>query len=361
MKVLHLEFGKHLYGGAKQVTFIMQGLRAQFDVENILLAPHNSAIAVEMKAQGFQVIEIPVKGDLDFGLLWRISRVIREVNPDVVHIHSRRGADFWGGLAAKWCGVPAVISRRVDNPEPRWLTRWKYGLYNKVITISEGIRQVLLSQGLSENHVITVRSALAPDATCECDQSQFRSRFSLKNDAFVIGVVAQLIERKGHAYLLEALPDLVKFYPNIQVLFFGKGKYQGVLETLVAEKGLTEYVQFAGFCDDMPVLFGCLDLLVHPALMEGLGVSLLQASQQGVPIIASAVGGIPEAVEHEVNGLLVEPKDVSALKNSIEHLIENPELLNQMGKAGQARVKTLFSQEQMVEGNLSVYQQILNR
>ena len=359
MKVLHLEFGKHLYGGAKQVTFIMQGLKDQYDVENFLLAPQGSVIAAEMQAKGFNVIEIPVKGDLDFGLLGRVSRVIQQIKPDVVHVHSRRGADFWGGLAAKHCGVPSVISRRVDNPEPRWLTRWKYGLYDQVITISEGIRQVLLSQGLASDHVVTVRSALADDATCECDKVLFNQRFGFKHDVFVIGVVAQLIERKGHLYLLKALPDLLKSYPNIQVVFFGKGKYRHTLESHVNELGLQECVQFAGFCDDMPELFGCLDLLVHPALMEGLGVSLLQASQQGVPIVASAVGGIPEAVEEGVNGLLVPAKDTLALQNAIEKLLQSPELRQQLSENGQQLMKEKFSVLKMVEGNYLVYREIL--
>ncbi|BBP46622.1 glycosyl transferase [Thiosulfatimonas sediminis] len=361
MKVLHIELGKHLYGGAKQVTFIMQGLKDDFGVDNVLLATRGSVIAQEMKQRGFQVIEIAAKGDLDIGLLWRIKKAIQQVQPDLVHVHSRRGADVWGGLAAKWAKVPAVISRRVDNPESRWVTRWKYGLYDKVITISEGIRTVLLSQGLTAENVVCVRSALVEDATSACNPIDFRARFNLASDALVIGVVAQLIERKGHSYLLTILPALLESFPQIKVLFFGKGKYRETLEQQIAQLGLKETVQFTGFCEDMPRLFGCIDLLVHPALMEGLGVSLLQASQQGVPIVASAVGGIPEAVEDGVNGLLVPAADTKALQNAIEKLLQNPELRQQMGENAKQFMRQQFSVQQMVVGNHEVYQQLLNR
>lgn len=359
MKVMHIELGKHLYGGAKQVSFIMQGLRDDFGVENILLATEGSAIATEMKQRGFPVEEIPARGDLDIGLIWRIRKVIQQCQPDIVHIHSRRGADVWGGLAAKLAGVPAVISRRVDNPESWWVTKWKYGLYNKVITISDGIRNVLLKQGLSPEKVVCVRSALTENATLKCNKNAFRQRFDLVDDSLVIGVVAQLIERKGHKYLLDILPELLQTDPNIRVLFFGKGKYRSELEGKVGKLELQDSVQFAGFCEDMPALFGCLDLLVHPALMEGLGVSLLQASQQGVPIIASAVGGIPEAVENNVNGLLVPPEDAQDLKQAIEKLLTDGALRKRLGLAGKELVKNKFSVKTMVKGNYQVYQEVL--
>lgn len=359
MKVLHIELGKHLYGGAKQVTFIMQGLQESFAVNNVLLATKGSAIAQQMAESGFQVIEIPAKGDLDIGLIWRIKKVIQQIKPDIVHVHSRRGADVWGGLAAKWANVPAVISRRVDNPESRLVTKWKYGLYDKVITISEGIRQVLLSQNLPAKKVVTVRSALAADATCDCDKAQFLQRFSLTSDHLIIGVVAQLIERKGHRYLLQILPELLLAYPNLKVIFFGQGAYRAELEKKIVLLNLQSCVQFSGFVKDMPALFGCLDLLVHPALMEGLGISLLQASQQGVPIVASAVGGIPEAVQQDENGFLVPPADKRALKSAIHRLLAESELRMRLGKNGQERVKNQFSVQQMIAGNFAVYQEVL--
>src|SRR5690606_4068884 len=122
-------------------------------------------------------------------------------------------------------------------------------------------------------------------------------------------------ERKGHHILLEALRAMPE-RERLRVIIFGKGPQREMLERMVSAMGMQHIVQFAGFRDDLPRWMGALDLLVHPALMEGMGISLLQASAAGVPIVASRVGGIPEAVRDDVSGLLVPPNDAVALRTA---------------------------------------------
>ena len=121
MKVLHVEAGKHLYGGALQVVFLLRGLKAR-GVDSVLACPIGSAIAQEA-APHARVVEMTMKGDADLGLVGRLRRLIREIKPDVVHLHSRRGSDLWGAIAARLEGVPVVLSRRVDNPESRLVVK----------------------------------------------------------------------------------------------------------------------------------------------------------------------------------------------------------------------------------------------
>ena len=123
---------------------------------------------------------------------------------------------------------------------------------------------------------------------------------------------------------------------------------------------MSDRVALAGFRDDLQRILPCLDLVVHPALMEGMGVSLLQASCAGVPIVASRVGGIPEAVHEGVTGVLVSPNDASALAEAIIDLLKAPERRKAMGRSGRQWVETYFSEDRMVEGNLSVYQHLLS-
>ena len=169
-------------------------------------------------------------------------------------------------------------------------------------------------------------------------------------DALLVGVVAQLIERKGHRFLLAALPPLVAAYPELRVLFFGQGPLESALGQEIAAAGLAGVVSLAGFRHDLETILPCLDLLVHPALMEGLGVSLLQASSAGVPIVASRAGGIPEAVRDGENGLLVPPGDVAALGAAVDALLADPELRRALGAGGQALMAREFSIDAMVEG-----------
>lgn len=359
MKVLHVEAGKHYYGGARQVAYIVEGL-ARRGVSNVLACPPGAGIAAACAGHA-QVVEMTMGGDADAGMALRLARLIRVERPDIVHLHSRRGADLWGGIAAKLPGTRCVLSRRVDNPEPRWLVALKYRLYDHVITISEGIREVLLSEGLAPQRVSCVRSAVdAAPYLQPVDAATFRREFGLPENARVIGVVAQLIARKGHRYVIEAMTALRASHPDVRVIFFGQGPLREELESEVAERGLTEVIRFAGFRTDLPRWLGGLDILAHPADMEGLGVSLLQASAAAVPIVTSRAGGLPEAVADGVSGLLIPPGDVAALTAALARLLDDAGLRRRLGEAGRARILAEFSVDAMVEGNLAVYRRLLS-
>ena len=359
MRVLHIEMGKHLYGGARQLAYLIEGLNSQ-GVESILLAPAKSGIAQKISSLGNKVIEVSYSGDLDFRLALRIKSIVTQDGVDLVHVHSRRGADVWGGLGAKWAGVPAILSRRVDNPEGAISIRQKYGLFAQVICISEGIKKVLIKNGLTPDKIVCVRSAfIASDSQNPIDRSEFLLRFNLPPDALVVGVVAQLIPRKGHSLLLDCLPELLAKYPGMQILFFGEGAEKVALQQKIDALNIASRVQLVGFHHDLNKLIGRLDMLVHPAYAEGLGVSLIQAAAASVPIVASRVGGIPEIVRDQENGLLVAPDDGAALASAIDHLAGDKDLRKRLGNRGKQIAEKEFSVEVMVQGNLDVYRKVL--
>ncbi len=358
MKVLHVEAGLHLYGGAQQVLYLLDGLH-RCGVKNVLACPAGSVIA-QLAGPYAEVIPMPMKGDADLGLVSRLRRVIARHAPDIVHLHSRRGADVLGGLAARLAGTPCVLTRRVDNPESRLWVAIKYRLYDHVITISDGIRAVLLAEGLAPKRVTCVRSAVDAGPWREpCDRAAFRRQFSLPAAAPVVGMIAQFIPRKGHRHLLAALPEVLQRHPGLRVLLFGKGPLVAEVEAAVVAQGLAGQVRLTGFRTDLERWLGCLDLVVHPAEMEGLGVSLLQAAAAGVPIIAARAGGMPEIVEDGCNGLLVDPGDVHGLAAAMLRLLGDAALRDAMGQEGRARVDAHFAPQVMVEGNLAVYRRVL--
>lgn len=360
MNILHVEGGRHLYGGAYQALHLMRGLAARGH-QNVLACPRGCALAAAA-AECADVCGLPMHGDADLLLIPRLYRLIRTVRPDLVHLHSRIGADVMGGCAARLAGVPVIHTRRVDNPEPRWLVALKYRLHDRVVAISDGIGRVLIAEGLPPEQLRVVRSAVehryvAPLTAAE--RAERRARLQVPAEACLIGVIAQLIPRKGHRFLLAALPELLAAHPEIQVRFFGQGPLAQTLQQQIDAAGLGAAVQLAGFRDDLAALLPALDLVVHPALMEGLGVSLLQAASAGVPIIASRVGGIPEAVREGENGLLVPPADVAALRAALSAVLADPEYRRALGAGGRALMAREFSLDAMVDGNLAVYREVL--
>lgn len=360
MKVLHLEAGTHVYGGALQVLLLAEGLAAR-GVENLLAVPEGSGVAAEAEKRGLPTRSLPMAGEADLLFPYRFRRLIRQAAPDLVHLHSRRGADTLGAAGARWAGVPVVLTRRVDNPELAWTVNAKYRLYDRVITISEAIREVLIRQGVDPEKVSCVHSALDPapyDAPCR--REAFAKEFGLDPEDRFVGMAAQFIPRKGHHLLLRAIPAILEDHPRARFLLFGRGPLQGEIAGKVDEAGIAEAVILPGFREDLPRLLPCLDLLVHPATMEGLGIILLQAGASGLPVVASEAGGIGEAVVHEETGLLVPPGDPTALSAAVSRLLSDRDRARTMGGAGRERVLREFSVHRMVEGNLAVYQELLS-
>ena len=358
MRVLHVEAGRYLYGGAQQVVWLNEGL-ARRGVENLLVCPNGSDIATAV-AGNARVHAVKMSGDLDLGLVPRLMRILRAEKPDLVHIHSRRGADIYGGLAASYMDIPAILSRRVDNKESRLLSPLKYSLYRRVIVISKAIGSVLVSGGVDESKIETVRSAVNAEAySTEVDKYWFEAEFSLPSNAKTLGVIAQLIPRKGHKYLLNTLPYLLKAHPQLQVLIFGQGPLATELTSRVSQPEFEGRVKMAGFRDDLHRVLPNLYAVVHPAEREGLGVALLQASASGVPIVAAKAGGIPEIVLDDVNGFTFDIADEAGLLSALDALLANKQLRDTLGAGGSHLARSEFSIDAMVEGNLNVYQSVL--
>jgi glycosyltransferase involved in cell wall biosynthesis len=359
MHILHVETGQHLYGGALQVLYLVKGLKKE-ECRSTLVCTKGSKIG-EAAAGFVPIHEVPMVGELDPRFVLRLRRIICTEHPDIVHVHSRRGADFWGIIAARLSRTKVVLTRRVDNPEPRWVAQMKYRLCDGMITISEGIRQVLLSEGIPAHKIVCVPSGVAGEQYDQACQSEwFCSEFDLRPDNKVIGVIGQLIPRKGHRYLIEAAPEILKHYPETRFLFFGQGPLQHDLQQSCKSMDMATKVHFAGFRMDLERILPCLDLVVHPATMEGLGVSLLQAAAAGVPIVATRVGGIPEIVHDGVNGYLVDVGNTQAIVDAVLTLLHTPLKAKRLGRAGRELMRSHFSLEAMVAGNLRVYHDMLS-
>jgi len=328
-------------------------------VAGTLVCAQEGLVAVAAQARGIDVVTMPMRGDLDVRFSGRLWRLIRTLKPSLVHVHSRRGADWLGGVAAWLAGTPAVLTRRVDSREPAW-GRPKYAFYRRVIVISGFIRRQSLDAGVPEQKLRQVPSGVAP-AVCRPTWSveRFRAEFDLDEDAFVIAVIAQLIPRKGHRYLLAALPALRAAYAGTRVLLFGAGPLETRLREEVDRKQLGDVVRFAGFRPDLLEFLGHAQLVAHPALREGLGVGLLQAQAAGVPVVAFRVGGVVEAVNDGATGTLVSPRDVAALEAAIKYLAYHPRERAAMSAAAREWIAEQFSMDEMVQGNLAVYREIL--
>jgi len=360
MRIIHVETGRHFYGGAQQVIWLIRGLGAA-GVDCQLVCPPESDIHIAAERDGISVLPIPCAGDHDLRFAWRLGKQLRANLPDLVHCHSRRGADFLGGWAAKSAGIPAVLSRRVDNPESHWIAEQRYRPFRKVIAISENIASVLTKGGFDWSRLAVIRDAVdVGSIKADVERVVLFDEFNVPAKAFAIAVVAQLIPRKGHRFLLDVLPGLCALHPYIKVVFFGAGEGEAKLRALARKLGLSATVQFAGFRHDLDDYLAAFDILVHPAEREGLGVAMLKGAAAGLPVIAFDIAAAREVVVHARTGLLIPPGDLSGLQNAIELMIDEPQLRRDLGSAGRRRMEDEFSVKTMVESHIELYEQVLN-
>lgn len=360
LKILHVEMGRHLYGGARQVAYLLDGL-ARYPGEHGLVCAEEADIASAIQNPAVKIHPLKSAGDLDLGFIERLRQVIRAEKPDLLHIHSRRG-DMMSALAGRLENVPMVHSRRVDNAPSVFDLRIKFPLFSKIVTISDGIRQVLLQSGVPTEQILCIPSAVDTERyQPSLDPAAFRQAFGLDGNAPVLAMIAQLIPRKGHGVFFDALPLVLARHPNVQALIFGRGPLKDELQQIVLKKGLEKSVRFEGFRTGMENIIPHVDLVIHPAFMEGLGVALLETAACGVPIIACRAGGIPEIVRDGLNGRLLEPGDSDGLAQAVIGLLDNPSQLAQFGAAGRELVLEHFSIPRMVAANRQVYVDLLAR
>jgi glycosyltransferase involved in cell wall biosynthesis len=358
MRIAHVEAGRHLYGGAAQVAYLLEGLTGR-GVDNVLLCPVDSELGAAGPAA--LVRPLPMRGELDVALLPRLVGELKRLKPDLVHVHSRRGADLYGGIASALAGIPAVLTRRVDSREPALFARLKYRPYRAVVALSCAIEQQLAEAGIARERVVLIPSGVdtqqyRPDAAA---RERLRAAFALPGDALVVGVVAQLIERKRHPWLFSLLPDLVREFPQLKVLCFGQGPLERRLRAELSERGLASHVALVGFRADLPTLLPGLDLLVHPAAREGLGLALLEAASAGVPVVACTVGGVPDVVVDGETGALVPRDDAAAMARALRGLLAAPDERLRLGAAARRHAERRFDVGAVVAAHHSLYTRVL--
>lgn len=356
MKILHVETGRHLYGGARQAGYLINGL-AERGVDNLLVCAEGHPLAASAAAR---VVEWRLGGDLDFSLYHRLVKLGRDERPDVMHIHSRRGADSFGGRAARRAGVPAVLTRRVQSAEPGFWVRWKTAPYDAVVAISAAVHDQLTARGVAAERLRLIPSAVdaslfRPDAAA---RGRLIDRYALPADALIGGAVAQLIARKGLDGLLALTAKLIASEPRFRLLLFGQGPARSRLEQQVVRLGLGGHVTLCGFEHQLPALVPGLDLLLHPARREGLGVAVLEAMSAGVPVVASAVGGIVDLIDDGIDGRLVGPGAVDAWYQVTRELLADANQREALANTAREKVESRFTIERMTDSYLKLYREV---
>jgi glycosyltransferase involved in cell wall biosynthesis len=361
VKIAHVDSERTWRGGQAQVAGLIDGLR-QAGHECALFAPAGP-LAERMSRQGVPVRPFDAASDLDLVAVQRLSSGLRSQAPDLVHVHSARAHAIAAGAVKLAGGLPLVVSRRVDfdvagNPLSALKYRFGVDLY---LCISEGVERVLHRGGIDPRRTVVVPSGIdverwqsLPDAT------ELRESLGLRADVRVVGSLAALAPHKDHRNLLTSARVLKERMPEVRWVVFGEGECRDDLERRREELGLTGTVLFPGFTGEVGAALALLEVFVLSSYLEGLGTSVLDAQAAGIPVVATAVGGVPEMIEDGINGWLVAGRDPVALATAVEDALCRPEEARRRAVAARESVQR-FSIRNTVSLTEAAYRRVLDR
>ncbi len=349
-------------GGAQEHVFnIVSRLdRSRYDV-SVLSLGNGAAIRRLERAH----IDVCVLDDLDdAAAIQAVAAHLASVKADVVHNHMYRaevvGTQAAWALAAAGKHRPYIVgtvhSSRIRSDEDRELLRQLTPKMDHLISVSRAIERKLDEEGRVGAPISLIYNGVDLTRYSEPDIcGTLHSEYPISPDSPIVGVVARLEPEKGHPTLLEAWPAVIAAVPKAHLLIVGEGSQREALEAQVKALGIGKSVTFTGRRDDVPAVTAALDVAVLPSYREAQGLSILEAMALSRPVVASAVGGIPEMIEHGRTGLLVPPREPAALAAAIVRLLTDHPYADTLAKAAQNLVHDRFCVELMVRAIETIY------
>jgi len=369
------------FGGTERVclSFLSNIDRSKFDIHPILLVrpwQRRNLLIQKLVASHYFPITIPlgtvpINNGKDY---WRIIRALKQTY-DILGSHSfdllhTNGyfSDIVGMPIAKRYGIPHIstchgfISTDINLRLYYLLDLFFIRFCTKIIAVSEEIKTKLIDSGIKRSRIVVIENAVEGIRdTCHEKQERTRIRDSLgtvENEE-LLGYIGRISPEKGLPYLIQAVSILDKTAYPFKLLIIGEGPQESDIKRLVLNHGLATHVIFLGFKENIDELLPAIDIFVLPSLTEGTPMALLEAMSYGVPVIASAVGGIPKIIKNNVNGLLVSPGNPSQIADAIMALMTDKAAFQRISAAARETISEKYNFVDWVRRNEKVYTDVL--
>ena len=314
---------------------------------------------------GVEVKNFDLKTLLDIRIIFRLVHYIKQNNIDIVET-AVFPSDVYGRISARLANVPIIIStmHRVEDHKQERIYRLFFfvdtltmPLTTKMIAVSEAVKDYLISwHKVRPDRIRVVYNGIeAHKYSPNVDVEEYKSKFNLNSDMPTVAFIGRLVKVKGIKYFLEAAAVILRGGKRVQFLVVGDGPLKEHLIQRAKNLKIDEDVHFIGFRKDIPQVLSVIDILVVPSLWEGLPLIVLESMFAGRPIVATKVGGIPEAIKHRETGMLVAPRNSHALAKAILEFLNDPEKRKEMGEKGRQRALKYFNVERMVKEYESIY------
>ncbi len=368
-RILHLIYSLYR-GGAERIveSHLETSRRAEF--EYLVCALTGGGDLIErMEAAGTLVYLLEKRRRGSISTIAGIIELIRRERVDILHLHNAPGA-LYGTLAAQLgrTGTPIVrTEHRPFLPEDlpvvyRMLYPFLTRRARRVICVCNAVRKSFADRfpGLAERYV-TVHNGIQLEPFEHLPPKNYcRRLFKLPADVPIVGTVGRLVPVKNHLGLISAFHDIKQRVPDAHLAIAGEGDLKDIILTHAGDIRVADSMSIVPTTPDVAQFYGALDIFVLPSHSEGLPLTVLEALATGLPVIASAVGGIPEIITDGTNGCLVPRDSTNALVEKTVDLLLDRTKASCMGTAGRATVERRFTAARMVTAIESIYDEVLN-
>lgn len=306
----------------------------------------------------------------DLAAFFKIITILKKEQPEILHVNSSKGGGI-GALAGRIVGTKNIVFtahgwafnedrsviEKIVITFLHWLTVM---LSHKTIAVSEAVATRIKNLPFAKNKIVVIKNSISQISITEQSESRLvLEKYIGKNidkETIIVGTISELNKNKDVSSSIKAISLLKKEGRNVIFVVFGEGSERASLEKLVEELNLKDTVFLLGFNERASSLISGFDIFTLTSITESLGYVLLEAGFAKIPIVATAVGGIPEVIENNVTGLLVKPRSPSEISHAIKTLLEDKELAEKLASNLHEKVLMEFSPQRMLDETRKIYE-----
>jgi glycosyltransferase involved in cell wall biosynthesis len=360
---LHIDTAVGWRGAQSLVLHTVLGLRARG--QRAALVAHPDGELLRRLSEGYDLVPLAPRGEVDLPAAWRLSRVLKQLAPDVIHAydpHAVAMASTALSIAAPSPPPPLVTSvRTAAHLAHNSFARWKYSQIDCFIANSTFVHDRLIADGVPRAKTTIVNQGVDVERIVEMPAANVHAAFYLPTHAPVVGNVAALSPDKGHHHLIDAAQLVVREVPDVRFVIVGDGELREGLEKHVRDRHLERHVFLVGFRADALDLTKAFDVFAVSPIAGGLCTALIEAMAASKAAVATSVGAIPEIVVDGETGFLTPARDHAAMAAKLILLLKDQALRERMGAAALARARDRFTVERLVAETAAVYERLTAR
>jgi len=361
-------------GGERAFAQIINGLDKEKYEAYVACLPGGEF--TERIKRSAKIVPFDLRNRFDFTKIFQLVKIIKQKNIEIIHSQGGR-ADFFARVAARLASVPAVIST-IAMPVEGFdvglikkiiylvLDRFSERFVDRYIVVSEALRKRLIEKHkIPAKKIVKIYNGVEIDSDARCLMPDARKKIMqelmIPENVMLAGTIGRLVWQKGLPYFIQAIKEINARWKmqDVRYLIVGEGKERNNLEKKIKYLGLSDKVIFTGFCSDIKEILYSLDVFVLPSIREGQPIVLLEAMAMETPIVATDIEGVNETIVDGITGILVPPKNPSALAEAIVCLLKDKKKAQEMGQAGRMVVKEKFNLKDKMEQHKRLYETII--